>query len=189
MRQAPPNSLLFVKVLLPRSDDVEVLRKPAGADGGSGGVAEEEGAYSSASVGKIVIEQQIRHAAGDVHRARYAPHHPDLIATKSPAHHVCVFDRTKYTSQPVEGDQPTLLLEGHSEEGYGLAWSPHKSDAGCVLSGSNDGLVLMWNVEQAPGQSLAAKKSGSAQPTPTLQPLHSFRAHTDIVEDLSLIHI
>jgi histone-binding protein RBBP4 len=186
-QSVPQNYLLFAEVRLPRSDGVQVRK--AGAAGGADD--DDEGAYGAAQ-GKIEIVQRIPHA-GEVNRARYAPHNPDLIATKSPFKAVCVFDRSKHATQPNPADgpivaRPDLLLEGHTEEGYGLQWSPHAEDKGCILSGSNDGLVLLWNVEQAVRER-SKKPLGSGVPTPpSLPPLQSFRAHTDVVEDVAWSH-
>jgi hypothetical protein len=39
-----------------------------------------------------------------------------------------VFDRTKHPSKPHKNGEctPDLLLQGHTSEGYGLAWNPHQ---------------------------------------------------------------
>ncbi|KAG5457655.1 MAG: hypothetical protein BJ554DRAFT_2274 [Olpidium bornovanus] len=54
------------------------------------------------------------------------PQNPDLIATKTVAGEVHVFDRTKHVSQPAEGalSKPQIRLRGHDQEGYGIAFCP-----------------------------------------------------------------
>jgi len=52
-------------------------------------------------------------------------------------------------------------------EGYGLAWSPLK--AGHLLSGSDDSLVCLWDVNQAAVE---------------VQALTTFRGHSSVVEDV-----
>jgi len=188
----PQNYLLFAEVRLPRPDGSSSAG--AAANGSSSSLA-ADGVYGRAQ-GRIDIVQRIPHA-GEVNRARYAPFNPDLIATKSPSSTLCVFDRSKHPSRPDTSSgsgsgiqaRPDLLLQGHTEEGYGLQWNPHAGERGCLLSGSNDGLVCMWNVEQA---SLSKAKSGTGSSggavhaaAPTLPPLRTFRAHTDVVEDVA----
>jgi histone-binding protein RBBP4 len=219
---APQNYLLIAEVRLPRADgsssmangsaanngDVQIKGSSSDLDGGGGG-SSGNGIYGR-SQGRIEIVQRIPHA-GEVNRARYAPFNPDLIATKSPSSVVCVFDRSKHSSRPIEMSslgslvggsgsgssgavqaRPDLLLEGHTEEGYGLQWNPHAGERGSILSGSNDGLICMWNVEQAAQE---RKKTGTGSSggaisaaTPTLSALRTFRAHTDVVEDVAWSH-
>lgn len=89
------------------------------------------------------------------------PQNPDIIATKTPGTDVFIFDRCKHSSDkpPAKGAEcnPDMKLTGHSKEGYGLAWNPHV--AGQLLSGSDDGLVCMWDVaagQEAKKKTLAA---------------------------------
>lgn len=142
---------------------------------------EEEGAYG-AHAGKIDIVQQIPHA-GEVNRARYAPSNPNLIATKSPSDKVYIFDKTRHASKPVDNTfRPDLTLAGHESEGYGLAWNPHASCAGQLLSGSDDTLICYWDVESSSREN---KKNGSTAAVP---PLQTFRGHKDVVEDVAWSH-
>jgi hypothetical protein len=69
-------------------------------------------------IGHVNVIQQINHD-GEVNRARYAPHNPDLIATKSPTADVFVFDWTKHASKPTRDGKcnPMLKLTGHEVEG------------------------------------------------------------------------
>ena len=64
------------------------------------------------------------------------PQNPYLIATKSSASEVYVFDWSKHPSKPKDDGtfEPDLVCKGHSKEGYGLAWNPHTE--GNLLSGS-----------------------------------------------------
>lgn len=66
----------------------------------------------------IKITQRILHD-GEINRARYQVDNPDIIATKSRAGEVYVFDRTKFDPMPKENDKfdPTLRLVGHDKEG------------------------------------------------------------------------
>lgn len=87
------------------------------------------------------------------------PQNPYLIATKSSASEVYVFDWSKHPSKPAADGrfEPDLILKGHQKEGYGLAWNPHEE--GHLLSGSDDSLICAWDITQSaarPEPSLAA---------------------------------
>ena len=75
---------------------------------------------------------------GEVNRARHCPQKPTTVATKTISGEVCLFNLEKPDSRG-----PTAKLSGHSEEGYGLAWSPLHE--GHLLSGSADELVCLWD--------------------------------------------
>ncbi len=130
----------------------------------------ESGGYSGAS-GKVEIVQQILHD-GEVNRARYMPQNPNIIATKSPSKEVFIFDKTKHPSKPARNGEcnPDLRLLGHKKEGYGISWSP--AQEGLLISGSEDMLVCMWDIN-----------AGSSKDT-TQQAASIFSGHTDVVEDV-----
>lgn len=95
---------------------------------------------------RFKIVQSINHE-GEVNRARYMPQNPDLIATKTVGGTVCIFDRTKHPSNPIDDNvKPQITLRGHSEEGYGLAWNPTEAGKGHLLSASEDTTVCHWSV-------------------------------------------
>jgi len=64
-----------------------------------------------------------------------------------------------------------LKLLGHKREGFGLAWNP--VNAGLLLSGSDDNLVCVWDVNQP------------NQLSNTLDPFCVYDAHTQVVEDVA----
>ena len=158
-----------------------------GSAGGSAAAAAaapadvDAGGYGSQQ-GKIDIVQRINHQ-GEVNRARYSPFNPNLIATKSSCAEVFVFDRSKHSSHPSDAAfKPDLVLTGHTAEGYGLAWNPHATSQGMLLSGSNDSLVCLWDISAA---AAAPKKKGVPVQTPHLAPVLTLRAHTAVVEDVA----
>lgn len=127
----------------------------------------EVGGYGGGSA-KVFVSQQINHN-GEVNRARYMPQNPSIIATKSPTSDVYVFDYTKHPSKPKnETFNPDLVLKGHTKEGYGLAWNPAKE--GQLLSGSDDGVVCMWD-------DISQAKKGDKELDG-----NKYEAHTDVVE-------
>lgn len=84
------------------------------------------------------------HVDGEVNRARCMPQKPSVIAAKTSACEVYVFDSSKHpTDQDKSSCAPDLKLKGHDKEGYGLSWSPFKE--GHLLSGSNDCRICLWD--------------------------------------------
>lgn len=72
----------------------------------------------SAQQKRVQVVQRINHD-GEVNRARYMPQNPDLIATKTVAGDVFVFDRTKHSSEPDRDGvcKPNIRLVGQMKEG------------------------------------------------------------------------
>jgi histone-binding protein RBBP4 len=125
------NYLQIGEVRLPVDTAAVDKDKDAGSDEGiinksrlSAKSAKDASGYGAAA-GKIEITQQMVHE-GEVNRARYMPQNPNIIASKSPAKDVFIFDRTKHASRPDKTAPfaPDMRLSGHQAEGYGLAWNP-----------------------------------------------------------------
>jgi WD40 repeat protein len=99
------------------------------------------------------------------------PQLPNIIATKSPNGLVLLFDSasSKHSAHPADNTcMPEARLSGHSEEGYGLSWSLHEK--GRLLSGADDELVCLWDIE---------RRAGSDG---TVSPLKTFKGHAGTVE-------
>lgn len=93
---------------------------------------------------KMNIIQKIDHP-GEVNKARYQPQNPDMIATLCVDGRILVYNRTKHSSlNPSGTPNPDIELKGHSQEGFGLNWSPH--EAGVLVSGSQDQTVCIWDL-------------------------------------------
>ena len=96
------------------------------------------------------------------------PQDSRLIVTKSPNADVLVFNYEKHSSLKVEEEcKPEARLVGHTEEGYGLDWSP--LTRGRVLSGGNDKMICMWDINPE-----AVKGA-------ICNAVNIFASHTDIV--------
>jgi WD40 repeat protein len=112
---------------------------------------------------------------GEVHRARYMPQKPDMIAVKGPHRDVLVFDSSKHPPKPnpiLKGQcMPNLRLRGHTKEGWGLSWNRHVS--GALLSSADDQLICLWDINAKPRDPDA------------LDPKTVYRAHLAIVEDVA----
>jgi len=169
----------------------------AAAAAGGAAVPAQVGGYA-ATYGKVEIVQSMLHA-GEVHRARVMPQQSHYIATKSPSPDVFVYDRSLHPARPAAAagaaagaalvPTPDFRLVGHDKEGYGLSWNPR--EAGQLLSGSEDHLICFWDLQShlSPAASvmavlspaLPASHSGA---TKTLAAANTYRAHSDIVEDV-----
>lgn len=121
---------------------------------------------TSSSVPKVEIVKKF-HVDGEVNRARCMPQKPNLVATKTSGLEVYVFDVSKEPS--LECD-PDLILRGHEKEGYGLSWNPLKE--GCLLSGSYDCNICLWDVSYMPESKV-------------LDSMSVFKAHESIVEHVA----
>ena len=91
------------------------------------------------------IIQRINHP-GDVNKARYQSQNPNIIATMCQDGNVLIFDRSKLSSIPKENGvvESHAVLKGHTQEGYGLAWSP--KDEGFLATGAEDCTVRLWYI-------------------------------------------
>ncbi|KAH8057911.1 hypothetical protein JL722_6453 [Aureococcus anophagefferens] len=62
----------------------------------------------------------------------------------------CVFDTEKAAAEADAAKRgPAIMLRGHGEEGYGLAWNPHVP--GELYTVANDGTLCGWDVAAAAG--------------------------------------
>ena len=90
---------------------------------------------------KFDVVQRMDHP-GEVNKARYMPQNPDLIATLCNDGRALVYDRTKHPSQPTGTVNPQIELVGHTEDGFGLNWSPHHE--GKLATATADKTVKIW---------------------------------------------
>jgi histone-binding protein RBBP4 len=125
---------------------------------------------------------------GQVLKLRAMPQNTDIIAVKLTNGFVCVYDLAMRQQAQDQGQMisstPELKLRGHRKAGFGLDW--HKSTPGLVASGSDDGLVMFWEIESqirqiADSQSPEALRSGDRD----VRPVHVFEGHKDVVHDVS----
>ncbi|CDW89960.1 wd-40 repeat-containing protein [Stylonychia lemnae] len=155
--------IMKVKIPLESSKDTRDYQDNARDVNGIGG--------SSHKNERIQIETQINHQ-GEVNKARYMPQSHNIIASKTISGEVHIFDFFKHPSKP-SNDQvkPDLKLLGHKKEGFGLAWNP--VHGGMLLSGSDDSLICIWDVNKP------------NQLNNSIEPLHTYEAHTQVVEDVA----
>ena len=87
---------------------------------------------------------QKRSHEGEVNRAKYNASDPCLIASKSPLKRCLSLTIQSTRPFPSKVSEPDIVLTGHTKEGFGLSWNPHKQ--GHLLSSSEDktGLPLEY---------------------------------------------
>ena len=85
---------------------------------------------------------------GEVNKARYNPLNPQVVASKSSTGSVYVHNYIHHSKEGKLLTENYLRLElvGHDQEGFGLCWDHHKN--GVLLSGGNDGKVLLWDLNR-----------------------------------------
>ena len=92
----------------------------------------------------------------EVNKARVCPHNSTLIAAalgskaESKSGTFAVYDFTKYSATDSADKAPTLKLNAHRSEGFGLDWS--RARKGALATGGNCGLVAVWDVQEAIGK-------------------------------------
>lgn len=156
-----PNYLIVADITLP-NNETEIESKHYRDE------TKEVGGYGG-SVAKVDIKIKMTHD-GEVNRARVNPQNSFLIATKSPLSTVYVFDYSKHSSLKTAvppPPKPQHVCLGHTQEGYGLSWSPLEQCK--LLSGSDDATICMWDLREA-GE--------------TVNALNIWKGHNDIVEDV-----
>ncbi|CAP24559.1 Protein CBR-RBA-1 [Caenorhabditis briggsae] len=132
---------------------------------------EEYGGYGAGSAAKLEGEIRINHP-GEVHRARYMPQNPYVVATRGPFDDVFIIDYTKHPSTPQDSTfRPQLRLKGHEGEGYGMSWSNTRE--GHLLTAGDDGAVCHWDIN--------ANQKISGQ----LNQQSKYKGHSSNVEDVS----
>ncbi|KNC47199.1 NURF complex component [Thecamonas trahens ATCC 50062] len=158
-----PNYLLIAEVALPTdSAEVEASKYEEGGEVGGFGAGQA----------RVSIVHRINHD-GEVNRARYMPQNAFLVATKTTAGEVHIFDTTKHPSTPDPSgvSVPELRLTGHQKEGYGLSWNTFYQ--GHLISGAYDSLICLWDLE------------GALESSNMLQPTRTYSGHTSVVEDVA----
>ena len=152
------------------------------AEVGGFGFRPDGGASSSSGGGldgTIEVKLKILHE-GEVHRARYCPQDPFVVATKGPSPYVYIFDMSKHPSVPPPDGvfSPNFVLAGHEAEGYGLAWSSHTK--GHIISGNEDAKICYWDIHATPSEESKSRKSSNL----TIDPISTFTGHTAAIEDV-----
>jgi len=73
------------------------------------------------------------------------PQKPNIVATKTTSGEIHIFNIDQHGNNPKDAViRPEMRLTGHTQEGFGLCWSPHKE--GLLLSGANDSKVCLFDI-------------------------------------------
>eukprot|EP00123_Amoebidium_parasiticum_P005558 comp16720_c0_seq1/m.15012 comp16720_c0_seq1/g.15012 ORF comp16720_c0_seq1/g.15012 comp16720_c0_seq1/m.15012 type:complete len:423 (-) comp16720_c0_seq1:17-1285(-) len=147
--ETEPNFLINARLRLPRC---EYIPDPQSQDYGSFKGPEE----------RLNVDYQKIPHDGEVNRARSMPQNEKIVATRGPKAEVNIFDldRQPKIPNPDGVSSPEMRLEGHTKEGYGIAWNVAKE--GLLASGGEDGVVCVWNVSS--GQSAPLVRFPDAYP-------------------------
>lgn len=124
---------------------------------------------------KFEVVQKIDHR-GEVNKARYMPQNPNLIATMCADGTAMIFDRTKHPLQPTGTVNPQIELQGHTKEGYGLAWNPNKQ--GQLVTGSEDCTVKLWDI-----------KEDYTKSSKVIKAARTFKHHSAVVNDVEFHNV
>lgn len=119
---------------------------------------------------KIKVSQRISHD-GEVNRARYLPQNPCILASRTTGGEIHCHDYTKHSSEPSDIPSPDIRLVGQTKEGYGLSWNPILK--GLIAGASEDGSLCVWDIKEA------SKEKN------TIEPIHRWFDHNNVVEDCS----
>lgn len=143
-----------------------------GGFGNTAGVNSTGGPNSGFTIGKVDYKMKVRFP-GEVNRARAMPQNHFVVAARGPDPNIYIIDRSKHPQRPVEGGNfsPQITCAGHTAEGYALAWSKLKE--GHLLSGGDDNVVCLWDVNK-----------GITSNSNSLAPTAIFKGHTATVEDV-----
>lgn len=174
-----PNYVQIAEVSIPMATEPSVADydEERGEIGGYHSKAAAAGNGNAATPAiSFNIVQKIDHPH-EVNKARYQPQNPDIIATLCVDGRVLIFDRTKHSLVPSGTVSPQFSLEGHRQEGFGLAWNPH--EAGKLASGSEDATVCLWDLQAA-----AAATAGVSGTRTIRQPARRLTHHSQIVNDV-----
>lgn len=120
------------------------------------------------SLTKLLVKRKLAHYNSEVNRVRYMPQDRDVIASISGEGKVYVYHRSVKT--------PLICLSGHSANGYGLDWNPHRK--GVLVTGADDHKICLWDTE-----ALLDPKTASLEPKLML-PTKTISEHSDIVNDV-----
>mmetsp|Transcript_5355 Transcript_5355/g.20004 ORF Transcript_5355/g.20004 Transcript_5355/m.20004 type:complete len:427 (-) Transcript_5355:94-1374(-) len=137
------NYLMIAELTLPQPHTEIDIRKYDSSNMQQGGFG----------VTAVDVIQTINHD-GEINNAKYMPQNPNVIATKTIAGPVYIFDVTKHPTTPNNQDtacRPNLKLMGNQKEGYGLSWSTLVQ--GRIASAGGDGLINVWEIESEQGKS------------------------------------
>ena len=70
---------------------------------------------------------------------------PNIIASKTISGDIYIFDSDFKSKGSRRLSDYQIWLKGHYREGYGLSWNLQRP--GLLVSGSDDGLVWVWDID------------------------------------------
>lgn len=151
--------LKIAETVIPGSliDDQESEVQAQQQEGAEG---EEQNRSSQAKNARLRVTRKFKNDS-EINRARYDPFHANRVATINGNGDVHLYNIDNKEAQPI-------LLKHHTENGYGLSWSPFVEDY--LLTAADDNTVALWDV----------KSTESSTGTP----LKIYTDHKDIVNEV-----
>lgn len=101
-----------------------------------------------------VVEEteKIPDVTGEIQKLRQCPSDSGLFAAfAANSGNVYIFNKSDQTA--------TKTLKGHSACGFGLAWDPSSKKR--LISGADDGKIILWDLEQSSGAPVRIHETGS----------------------------
>lgn len=87
---------------------------------------------------RLKITKKFKHD-GEINRARYYPFNPSQVATINGKGDVFLYDTNNKEAAPI-------LLKQHTDNGYGLSWSPLVANQ--LLTASDDSTIVLWDASK-----------------------------------------
>jgi len=104
------------------------------------------GSASSPEKGFLTVVKKIPHE-GCVNRVKENPSRTSIICSQSGNGNIYLFDTTKKVDRPLfDTFEPDITLKGHTEEGYGISFSPHTPNI--LATSSYDGTICIWDIDE-----------------------------------------
>lgn len=209
--QAPPSVQNYVNILefaIPiEPDDVEDDDIFGVGGGGTDSDDDERATYGQTRNAAMFFKNVKGHSRidqtipvdGQVLKLRTMPQNTDVLAVKLTNGLISIYDLARRQQAQDQGlsvpTGPDLRLRGHKKAGFGLDW--HKSSTGLIASGSDDGIVMCWNIEEQIRTISDPHPSGSrggdnenyigeaSSRSGDIRPIYVFEGHKDVVHDVS----
>lgn len=100
----------------------------------------EDGEANKKVSTRIKIKKKYTNKA-EINRARYLPQDSSIVATINGSGHIDLYDLSKETNSGSYAH-----FEPHTQNGYGLSWSPHKKNH--LLTASDDSSVVLSDISK-----------------------------------------
>jgi len=137
------------KIFLLKLSDLGKTRESSDDDSGFD-LNNDDDNEDSVDSDPILEYKSVPHASGQINRTRAMPHQPHIVAAFSASSPVNIYDLKnhlnaldKQTGYKLRDPQPVYTFKGHTQEGWGLVWSPRVQ--GRLISSDCASKIYMWH--------------------------------------------